>query len=282
MVNERRFDVSGIKTFDILYFEPDSSVLRFLRFNREFFWPDESPIEELLSISEDNYKMLFFLKEAIIQEIGRPGTSALEASFKALASFIDDIFPAAERMQSEMRQSGQASYEHLWTLFRPMEIVYEKRLIPPYNNPYDQCFRLKRIDDFHSFIDGVSALRLTVEEIIYRHSVTGSSGPRLIRSTRHIRKYDGLKQITAEDLGIVPYGMISSQKQETIRAELSARSRQFLRLCTLPFSVWDYDGPLSLLHSTTGASTKEEMRFSLNERKWQVRFHLALAFRPSS
>jgi hypothetical protein len=185
-------------------------------------------------------------------------------------------------MQSEMRQSGQASYEHLWTLFRPMEIVYEKRLIPPYNNPYDQCFRLKRIDDFHSFIDGVSALRLTVEEIIYRHSVTGSSGPRLIRSTRHIRKYDGLKQITAEDLGIVPYGMISSQKQETIRAELSARSRQFLRLCTLPFSVWDYDGPLSLLHSTTGASTKEEMRFSLNERKWQVRFHLALAFRPSS
>jgi hypothetical protein len=93
---------------------------------------------------------------------------------------------------------------------------------------YEQCFGVHKVEDFISHYDGSRVLRLSLAEIIYRHSRSHTSGPRMVWTTRHIREYDGLKQITTEDLGIIPFSMIPLEKRNDIHAMLLQRGRQFL------------------------------------------------------
>jgi len=94
-------------------------------------------------------------------------------------------------------------------------------------------------------------LRLIVEELIYIRTEHGYVVPVLFPSTRHNRKFEGLKNITADDLGVVPYNMISSRERKRLLSKLGERSRHYIHLSTMPFSIWHYTGPLSLAQGET-------------------------------
>lgn len=270
IVHERSFDVSGRKTTDQLYFPKPSPVLEFLESLYAVSAPEGESLSQADTVTEDKYKWLFFAKGSILLHLeanGHRRTLGFKP-FQALVHFIGDVFHEASRAQDGIRRSGLVTYEHLWTLYPPQELVYEKRLVLPRNTPYEQCWRVRGVEEFTSFTDRGRALRLMVDEVVYGRGIR--SGPRLTMSCRYIRPYTGSKPITADGLGIVPLSMLPRHEQEAIRARLSQAGRRYIDICAMPFSVMDYDGPLCLTHSHTINNTKEEMMLSSAERVVQV------------
>jgi hypothetical protein len=189
---------------------------------------------------------------------------------QAVLGFINYIFPGAQKAHHDALRTGQIPFSHVWTLFRLGDIVYEKRIIPPFHYTYEQCFSIHKAEEFVSQHDSTKVLRLSLAEIIYRPSRSNKPGPRMVRTTRHIRKYDGLKGITAEDIGIIPFNMVPLEERTAIEARLTQRGRRFLQLSMLPFSFWNYNGPYGIVHPIVGAGTMEETRLCSRERQWQV------------
>ncbi|RKK77775.1 hypothetical protein BFJ69_g6066 [Fusarium oxysporum] len=122
-------------------------------------------------------------------------------------------------------------------MFQPGDTVYEKRSILLFRETYEQCFRVKAAEDSISQYDGTNVYRLMLEEIIYMHSGVEKPGPRLVLTTRHIREYDGLKGITTEELGIIPWNTLPEDMQRAIYDRISRRSRQFFHVSALPSSI---------------------------------------------
>ncbi|KAF5026461.1 hypothetical protein F66182_1448 [Fusarium sp. NRRL 66182] len=292
--HQRVFDRRGVKVTDRLLLQAATEISQLLFWDlhekdapwREVFeeFPDnisDDGYEFLqryhgpntfrkLVISHQSFKQLFFRIWETENKMPMSLLSSINKTLKALMNFIEDIFPGAKKMQCQAYQDAQISYPYAWTIFQPGDIVYEERSIRPFHAMYEQCFRVRRAEDFISRYDGSNVLRLTLEEIIYMPSGFIKSGPRLVLTARHIREYDGLKQITTRDMGIIPFNMVPAEEQSAIRTRLTQRGRRFLHLSTLPFSIWNYKGPLGLVNSIAGRGTMEETRLSLAERVWQI------------
>nr|CEG05595.1 unnamed protein product [Fusarium clavum] len=172
-----------------------------------------------------------------------------------LTKFLDYTFSAAKEGYQDACHTGQVPFHHVWTLFRPGDIVYEKLPVAPFQDSYEQCFSVHSSEDSVSRYDGTKA---------------NISGPGMVWTTRYIREYEGGKQITTEDLGIVPFSMMAAQKRDAIKTTLIERGRRFLQISKLPFSFWNYKGPYTIVHPLTGHRTIEEARLSLESRRWQV------------
>ncbi|KAK3387816.1 hypothetical protein B0H63DRAFT_392246, partial [Podospora didyma] len=252
------FDVLGRKTADELVFaNGGGDVSDFLESLYSLSSTNRNSLFNGDTIQAEKYKWLFWFKGSIVLHLDdmknarRPDKDQIN-TLSTLVLFINHTFNDAERMQGEMRRSGQASYEHLWTLFRPQEIMYEKRLVPPNGATYEQCLRIKDVQDVTTVTDQRNALRLVIEEVVYK---CGSRpGPRLAVSRRYIQEFTGTRAITVEGLGIAPLSMLPWEEQEAIRVRLIDRGRRYIELCSKPFSVMDYDGPLRIFHLSTDES----------------------------
>ncbi|KAK4454918.1 hypothetical protein QBC34DRAFT_433158 [Podospora aff. communis PSN243] len=243
ITHERRFDVSGLKELDCLHFKYPSFLHRF--FSRHCPELTEVSSEVLMDdasfiINEGSYRVLYFRKEDILSRL-RSSPKARRAKNKevleSLGRFIEGLFPGSEEVLSVVLQAQKVSFTNLWLIFEPQSIVYERRHIPPRGTPYDQCFRIEGLEYTYGHLGDPETLRLTVSEVVYRPAITGSGGCfSLCRSTREIRRYSGLKHITADDLGFVPYKSMTLQSRREILETLSERGRRYLHLCSMPFS----------------------------------------------
>jgi len=225
-----------------------------------------------VGIPEEFYKTLFLRKHEILSRLRDETQDKLVS--QPLESFIVGLFPEAHQTRETIFRTGRVSHENLWLIFEPREILYEEHLIPPSDVTYAQCVRLVSLKDVRSSFDGIEALQLTVEDFAYTPEET-RPGRRLVSftSTRQIRKYAGVKRMTVEDLGLIPYRMMSTYEQEVVESKLCKRSLEYFRLCTIPFSVWTYTGPISLARPFSGVNSPEETAQLRSERLSRVRVH---------
>lgn len=223
---QREFDESGVKVKDRLVLLEPSEILSKTLWNFEGTgirrkrgsgvsfrqYSDSSSEDDYLScptqhreisLSHERYRDLFF--EVVESRNIQPSDLSISANrtLEVLEKFIDYVFPGARKTFEEANQGIQISYPHVWTLFQPGTIVYEKRLIPPFNEFYEQCFRVRSTEDIVGHCDGTNIFRLLLEEIVYTQGSGVRPGTMIISTSRHIREYDGLRNITPEDLGVV-------------------------------------------------------------------------------
>jgi len=228
-------------------------------------------------ILERHYNVLYLEKHQFLADTRSDDRASTrmektqQAVFHAFQHFLDTTFPEVESTEESMRGTRQASYKDLWLLFKPGSVVYENKSIPPYATSYEQCYRVEDIYYIHSPLNGCGALRIELEEFIYKPN-SRIHGPSLaLTSAVHfIPEYAGTREVTTANLGLTPFEMLSVADQESISIRLAERACQYLRLCTMPPSVRNYSGPLSLAHDMTGESSAQEMKPSPNERLWQV------------
>ena len=217
LVQERRFDQWGTIKGDLLYIRTGGALWNLLRARcRELLrstdkgvWSSEDDESseggggsiEGDAIAENNFMALYHLKRSITQQVQEdqleklwPG---LEADLDTLWKFLDHTFPGIGQLRDEVLRTGRVKYGDLPALFEPRSIIYEKRRIPPFDTSYEQCFRLVKSEPTLSNYDGVSTLRLAVEEITYSRDDYASfkenprSGTFLVKSTRYIRRLMG-------------------------------------------------------------------------------------------
>lgn len=220
-----------------------------------------------------HFKNLFHQSDAISHKIESTSSLTFKQILQAVLSFVDYIFPDAGEIQQEARRTRQVPFSHVWTLFRPGDIAYEKRTIPPFHHIYEQCFSIYKVEESVSRYDGTKVLCLSLAEIVYSNSMSDTPGPRMAWTTRHIRQYDGSKDITTEDLGIIPFNMIPTEERISIQARLIQRGRRVLQISSMPFSFWNYNGPYGIVHQVVGQGTMGEARLSSRERQWQKHTH---------
>ncbi|KAF5557750.1 hypothetical protein FNAPI_5343 [Fusarium napiforme] len=218
-----------------------------------------------VSIDHEGFRDLFFGLVKMDTHKLRPLPSSVTKTFDLLVRFIDHIFPGARNAY----ENTQVHFHHLWVLFKPGDIVYEKRYTPPFRETYEQCFRVKATEESISQYDGTKVYCLVLEEIVYIQSSDKKPGPRLVSTTRHIREYSGLKRTTTEELGIIPWEKLPKDIQRATCDRISRRSRQFLHVSALPFSIWHYVGPLILMTPQVGPCLWKEVRISQAEKLWQ-------------
>ncbi|CEF77622.1 unnamed protein product [Fusarium graminearum] len=211
-----------------------------------------------IAIDEKDYKNLFHLANAIMHRIKTTPLPKSKQILQAVLNFIKDIFPDTKKIQEDALRTGQVPFSHVWTLFRPGTIVYEKRTIPPRHNIYEQCFSVNKLEGSVSRYDNTNVLCLSLAEMVYSYSMSNEPGPRMMWTTRHIRQYGGLKGITTEDLGIIPLSIIPPEERTAIEARLTQRGRQMLQISRMPFSFWNYDGPYGIVHQVVGRGIMEE------------------------
>ncbi|WXC59621.1 hypothetical protein SNK03_005482 [Fusarium graminearum] len=223
-----------------------------------------------IAIDEKDYKNLFHQANAIMHRIKTTPLPKSKQILQAVLNFIKDIFPDAKKIQEDALRTGQVPFSHVWTLFRPGTIVYEKRTIPPRHNIYEQCFSVNKLEGSVSRYDSTNVLCLSLAEMVYSYSMSNEPGPRMMWTTRHIRQYGGLKGITTEDLGIIPLNIIPPEERTAIEARLTQRGRQMLQISRMPFSFWNYDGPYGIVHQVVGRGIMEEAQYASRERRWQV------------
>ncbi|SCN86474.1 uncharacterized protein FFC1_05161 [Fusarium fujikuroi] len=291
---QREFNKSGAKVKDRLVFGYASEILprvfrdiddldnlQNLRFDRQDSSDSSSEGSyhrrrtrpRKVAVSHEHYRDLFF-QIACVEEDARSALTTLAVrTLEALDKFIDHIFPGARKILEEAHHGDQVSYLQVWTLFPPGRIVYERREIPPFKELYEQCFRVRRVEDFISHYDGTNVFRLVLEEIVYMKGSGVRPGTRLVLTSRHIREYDGMRDITTEGLGLVPLNLIPKEEQNRICIAIAQRSRRFLHLSAIPFSIWNYNGPVRLMSSIAGQGTREETKLSQTERAWQRHTH---------
>ncbi|RBR07078.1 uncharacterized protein FIESC28_10824 [Fusarium coffeatum] len=291
--HQKTFDKLGVKILDRLLIRADDATLRFLNekgypfsgldasidrddtgifrrnFNEERFYRRSENAE----IDEKLFRNLFLRYNDIQEKIEATSLAVVRRILITLIDFLDYYFPGARQSYQDACSSGTISFSHLWTLFRPGDISYEKHTIAPFQDVYEQCFGVDACEESVSQYDGTRVLLLRLAEITYSPGQHHNPGPRMGMTTRHIREYDGVKQVTVEDLGIIPFSLMEVEKQDAIRAKLVQRGRRFFQVSKLPFSFWNYKGPYTIVHSLTGKGTIEEARLSSAERHWQKHTH---------
>ncbi|PTD06769.1 hypothetical protein FCULG_00005326 [Fusarium culmorum] len=211
-----------------------------------------------IAIDEKDYKNLFHQADAIMHRIETTPLPKSKQILQAVLNFIKDIFPDATKIREDALRTGQVPFSHVWTLFRPGTIVYERRTIPPRHNIYEQCFSVNKLEGSVSRYDGTNVFCLSLAEMVYSYSMSNEPGPRMMWTTRHIRQYCGLKGITTEDIGIIPFSIIPPEERTAIEARLTQRGRQILQISRMPFSFWNYDGPYGIVHQIVGRGIMEE------------------------
>lgn len=273
---QRRFDGLGIKITDQLVIDAASPILNFLK---ESFLLRIGDVYEENSlygrpvygiIDERLFRDLFFRFNEIKDMIRNAPSDQVRRVLTILTEFLNYTFSAARESYRDARRTGQILFHHAWTLFRPGDIVYEKLPVAPFQDLYEQCFSVHSSEDSVSRYDGTRVLCLTLAEMTYRSGQVNTSGPVTVWTTRYIREYDGVKQLTTEDLGIVPLSMLAPEKRHAIKTALMERGRRFLEISQLPFSFWNYKGPYTIVHPLTGHGTIEEARLSLERRRQRV------------
>ncbi|KAK5655590.1 hypothetical protein OQA88_5521 [Cercophora sp. LCS_1] len=282
LMQDLQFDEWEIKRSDSLMFWYRSALLKFLRQCRpelfRYFFQNYS--SDYRTIEEKHYMALYHGTRTIAQQVPQEELAAvwqgLDTELEILRSFLGYVFPQRDQW---VFRTGRAQFKSLHALFEPHVIVYEKRLIPPFGTPYEQCFRLIRTEQAVRRHDNASALCLIGEEVIYDRDITSpqdgyedsaESGECLARTNRYIAKFEGWREITGHGLGFVPWHMLPLAERDAIVERLCERSRTYLQLSRLQFSIWDYSGPYSLVRDLIGDSSKEDISLSSAEQIWQV------------
>ncbi|KAJ4129126.1 hypothetical protein NW768_007659 [Fusarium equiseti] len=234
------FNKLGVKSIERLVIRADDATVRFLNlaeygpsdddlFNqreegyvtrgvdreRDFYRRSDDAV-----IDEKLFRGLFFRYSEIKEEIATTSSEVMRRVLTILTGFLDYTFSDAKEGYQDACRTGQVLFNHAWTLFRPGDIVYERLTVAPFQDSYEQCFSVHSSEYSISQFDGTRVLCLTLVEITYRSSQANTHGPATVWTTRYIQEYDGVKQITTEDLGIVPFDMMASEKRDIIKAAL--------------------------------------------------------------
>jgi len=270
---QKIFDKLGVEAINRLLVPADDETFNFLEsflptdaYEKRFFYRTSRNA----TIDERLFRKLFFRQNEIKKQIATTSSKGVRRVLTILTGFLDYTFSDAIEGYQDACRTGQVLFRHAWTLFRPGDIVYERRAVAPFQDLYEQCFSVHSSEDSISEYDGARVLSLTLIEMTHRSSQVNTRGPLMVWTTRYVREYNGFKQITAEDLGIMPFSMMTQEKRNAIKATLVERGRRFLQISTLPFSFWNYKGPYTIVHPITGHGTIEESKLSLEGRRWQV------------
>lgn len=219
------------------------------------------------SIDIGEYEMLFFMKDTIQQHITEvqrlKGDAHAQAqndlrtvnSLKSVLDFVKHTFPGAEEAQDQIRTTGVASFDYLWTIFKPGQIIYEKRSVENSNWFYEQCIKIKDVK--HEYNKSLEAfgIYLSVEEVV--HKQTPRAGIYLVTSQRRIKRFTGTKPLTSEEIGFIPLNMIQEPDQDSLRVKLIDLARRYVHLSSHPSTIWEYEGPIALTDSLRDDAEEE-------------------------
>ncbi|KAK1634282.1 hypothetical protein BDP81DRAFT_473214 [Colletotrichum phormii] len=149
--------------------------------------------------------------------------------------FTKSTFARAEEAQDQIRATGVASFDYLWTIFEPGQIIYEKRRVTDNSWLYEQFLKVKNLEFEYSELNKAVGISLLVEKIV--HQQAPQAGTYLVTSQRQIRYFTDLKPLTSETIGFTPLDMIQEPERGILRAKFIDLGRRYLHLSSQPFTV---------------------------------------------
>lgn len=174
------------------------------------------PVDAQQDVEFDVPAYCLFFYRGQLEEVGKERFKDDEASLghlKLLLDWIDkvheDAFKASKRFQGDQRP---ISYEHLWTIFKPGQLVY---------NRVQGKARAYKLRGFWYEEDNEPCLAIRVKFIDYDGEKFGTR-----KDSFRIPKYSGIMR--CEDLNIMPLQF--HQSSSDIRVQLLERGRQFQKL----------------------------------------------------
>lgn len=204
------------------------------------------------------YCLFFYRKE--LEEVGSERFKDDEASLghlKLLIDWIDKVHEETFRASQRFHSNGQRpiSYEHLWTVFRPGSLVYNRVQGHP---------RAYKVRGFWYEDDSEPCLAIRVKFVDYDGEKFGTR-----KDSFRIPKYSGVMR--AEDLNIMPLDFHSNSAG--IRAQLLERGRRFEKLAGQHFMQYGgvaikRNGPKYDRHNLSGrivVDCKNYQRFEPDE-----------------
>jgi hypothetical protein len=183
-----------------------------------------------ITIQKPYIELFHFRKELYEYAIDEARTGNERQHMEVLTTFMKDHLEETEKAWSQLVPKGLISFDYLWTLFRPGEIVVEQK------------------DDFKECFQVISAESKLKEEGIYLQVKClgwDFNGYRFGPTIKKLRIYafSGVRKII--ELGTYPIMQLSQAKREELKAELITRGRKWRGLVSV--SHREYEGMFSIV-----------------------------------
>jgi hypothetical protein len=204
-----------------------------------------------LMVFNQPFHDLFFARDKLESCRSSTASPTLKDQIGVVLSFIDKEFADTISDLARLRDTQTISYGVLWTLFPPGSMVYSRRPTAQRGTVYEHCGVVEYVYD--SLRDGQSCLEVAFDEWLFIKNNFYRS-----RATRVIAKFKGDRDVVIDvngdgkGLPMIPLERLPEIEQTLIRERLAERSRKYLQLHKTPVSLWQYEGPVSLMGEDTG------------------------------
>jgi len=208
---------------------------------------DGLDLESNLVIIKEPPRCIFHYRTDLQKYAEKSGNEFLKSHMDLCLQYADKILYREIKINNasllESSRTPDLEHRHLWVVFRPGCLVYEK------HGDIERVSRLRSMRGGEHDDNGARPWILNTERVHYTGSVIG-----LTSHSIEISPYDGFKSV--RELNSVPLYLHPEERR--IRRDLLERGRKFLSLCGMRHCF--YDGPAYMGVSTGDTSSHVNVR----------------------
>ncbi|KAH8900595.1 P-loop containing nucleoside triphosphate hydrolase protein [Thozetella sp. PMI_491] len=220
---------------------------------------------DLITIARP-YHSLFFLREPLRERASSPGTKPrLRDEINLLLGFIEsrECLGNSIAKFEKLVPNNKISFDILWMLFPPFELVYVKL------QEFDECFLVQKCSPAASLMEG----RTLLFSLIYSCHDGKQYG--LKTSPLSVPRFSGTTEISTHFLSLVPLRFLEKSQQERIRERFTARAKTYLELQKADFTMKQHFGWIWVL---SGTFLELALEVDNKKKRIEVRFNSPPSF----
>lgn len=206
------------------------------------------------------YISLFFLRENIRTEI----LTSKDEIFSKELQLLVDFMQSRNGLKDVLEKYGtlvdhdKVSFDILWTLFPPLEIV----LYHDDESRVEQMYAVESV--YRTVVDGRWAMAFELLRYHHNGMTGGICREKLITSF-----FLGSVDIITQNLPIIPLKYLKKANQEKLKSSFIARGKRYIDIQSQKFSLWEYH---DILWYVPHATVEGRISFGEDRIKIQVSY----------